>query len=250
MNDFNCSDVTYELVPAQKWKFYQFFSITFANAWWTLTWTRMEVRGKVNLIFIQFQWFLRFPHRSYQLVFQYYCEAHSGYRAWQKPSNIEWVLCAVELFFFLLLLTMGCPILDPINMFRQKIPQDRRVVSVNLEWGRREPNTSMWRFTRYSERRNHLLIEWKNTKISQSHSTAEFKVKETERETNDCRCEWTTEEWGDKQSFAVDVCGQLLLTYKKDKFMGQVRRNWDKTREVNGWKFQLGTACGGWTRMC
>lgn len=32
-------------------------------------------------------------------------------------------------------------------------------------------------------------------------------------------CEWTAEKWRDKQSFAVDVCGQLLLTYKKREYL-------------------------------
>lgn len=47
-------------------------------------------------------------------------------------------------------------------------------------------------------------------------------------------CEWTAEKWGDKQSFAVDVCGQLLLTYKNENIHGMARETveTDKTQEV------------------
>lgn len=47
-------------------------------------------------------------------------------------------------------------------------------------------------------------------------------------------CEWTAEKWGDKQSFAVDVCGQLLLTYKNENIYRMARETveTDRTQEV------------------
>lgn len=49
---------------------------------------------------------------------------------------------------------------------------------------------------------------------------------------------WTyAEEWGDKQNFAVDVCGQLLLTYKKIFIGLETRPEWVSEKERE-WRYE------------